>query len=159
RSMDGSALSGIDALPNCHAISKHPRAAGYRGSDFVQLALGGKSQHCNNFGSYGYYKRRGERVDFMPGCDPKRSNACVQAVSIAALRLRKSRQKNSGEVGKGQPDARLLRIIIEKGTSRRAQLHLLQYCTAEQAVWIAKPFHHLEVVVAFHDGQRHRFAC
>jgi hypothetical protein len=34
-SMDGSALSAIDALPSCHAISKHPRAAGYRGSDFV----------------------------------------------------------------------------------------------------------------------------
>src|SRR5215831_12609393 len=33
--MDGSALSAIDALPSCHAISKHPRAAGYRGSDFV----------------------------------------------------------------------------------------------------------------------------
>ena len=63
------------------------------------VARGGKSLHCNNFGSYGYYKRRGERVDFMPGCDPKRSNACVQAVSIADLRLRKSRQKNSGEVG------------------------------------------------------------
>src|SRR5262249_5799005 len=34
-SMDGSALSAIDALPSCHAISRHPRAAGYRGSDFV----------------------------------------------------------------------------------------------------------------------------
>ena len=34
--MDGSALPAIDALPSCDAISKAPRAAGYRGSDFVQ---------------------------------------------------------------------------------------------------------------------------
>ena len=34
-SMDGSALSTIDALRSCDAISKGPRAAGYRGSDFV----------------------------------------------------------------------------------------------------------------------------
>ena len=33
--MDGSALSTIDALRSCDAISKGPRAAGYRGSDFV----------------------------------------------------------------------------------------------------------------------------
>src|SRR5262245_9241919 len=33
--MDGSALPAIDALPNHSAISKAPRAAGYRGSDFV----------------------------------------------------------------------------------------------------------------------------
>src|SRR5262245_24138786 len=33
--MDGSALPAIDALPNRNAISKAPRAAGYRGSDFV----------------------------------------------------------------------------------------------------------------------------
>ena len=29
------------------------------------------SRRCNNFGSYGWYKRRGERVDFMPGFDPE----------------------------------------------------------------------------------------
>jgi quinoprotein glucose dehydrogenase len=34
------------------------------------LALDGKSRRCNNFGSYGWYKRRGERVDFMPEFDP-----------------------------------------------------------------------------------------
>src|SRR5262249_52758779 len=34
-SMDGSTQSAVDALPSCHAISKHPRTAGYRGSDFV----------------------------------------------------------------------------------------------------------------------------
>jgi len=33
--VDGSALPAIDALPNRSAISKAPRAAGYRGSDFV----------------------------------------------------------------------------------------------------------------------------
>jgi hypothetical protein len=33
--MDGSALPPIDPLPNRNAISKAPRAAGYRGSDFV----------------------------------------------------------------------------------------------------------------------------
>ena len=33
--MDGSASPAIDALPSCDAISKAPRAAGYRGSDFV----------------------------------------------------------------------------------------------------------------------------
>ena len=32
---DGSALPAIDALPSRNAISKAPRAAGYRGSDFV----------------------------------------------------------------------------------------------------------------------------
>jgi hypothetical protein len=34
--MDGSALPAIDALPSCDAIGKAPRAAGYRGSDFVR---------------------------------------------------------------------------------------------------------------------------
>ena len=33
--MDRSALPAIDALPGCDAISETPRAAGYRGSDFV----------------------------------------------------------------------------------------------------------------------------
>jgi len=33
--MDGSALPAIDALRSYDAISKAPRAAGYRGSDFV----------------------------------------------------------------------------------------------------------------------------
>jgi hypothetical protein len=33
--MDSSALAAIDALRSCDAISKAPRAAGYRGSDFV----------------------------------------------------------------------------------------------------------------------------
>ena len=33
--MDGSTLPAIDALPSDDAISKAPRAAGYRGSDFV----------------------------------------------------------------------------------------------------------------------------
>jgi hypothetical protein len=33
--MDGSALPAIDALASYDAISKAPRAAGYRGSDFV----------------------------------------------------------------------------------------------------------------------------
>ena len=33
--LDGSALPTIDPLPNRNAISKAPRAAGYRGSDFV----------------------------------------------------------------------------------------------------------------------------
>jgi len=33
--MDGPALSVIDALPGRNAIRKAPRAAGYRGSDFV----------------------------------------------------------------------------------------------------------------------------
>ena len=39
--MDGSTLPAIDALPSYNAISKAPRAAGYRGSDFVLLALFG----------------------------------------------------------------------------------------------------------------------
>ena len=34
--MDGSAFPLIDALPSCDALCKAPRAAGYRGSDFVQ---------------------------------------------------------------------------------------------------------------------------
>jgi len=33
--MDGSAFPLIDALPSCDALCKAPRAAGYRGSDFV----------------------------------------------------------------------------------------------------------------------------
>jgi putative ABC transport system substrate-binding protein len=33
----------------------------------------GKSRRCNNFDSYGWYKRRGERVDFMPEFDPIRT--------------------------------------------------------------------------------------
>src|SRR5262249_30128306 len=33
--IDSSAVPEINALPSCHAISKTPRAAGYRVSDFV----------------------------------------------------------------------------------------------------------------------------
>jgi hypothetical protein len=36
--MDVSALAAIDTVPSCNAISKPPRAAGYRGSDFVLIA-------------------------------------------------------------------------------------------------------------------------
>ena len=69
-----------------------------------------------------------------------------------------------GVQSQGARDARLREggsseIIIEEATSRRAQLHLLQNRAAKQAVWIAKPFHHLEVVVAFHNRQRHGFPC
>jgi hypothetical protein len=45
--MDGSALSAIDALPSCHAISKHPRAAGYRGSDFVHWQIASVARSAN----------------------------------------------------------------------------------------------------------------
>jgi hypothetical protein len=34
------------------------------------VAPGGKSRRCNNFDSYGWYKRRPERVDFIPEFDP-----------------------------------------------------------------------------------------
>ena len=34
--MNGSAFPLIDALPSCDALCKAPRAAGYRGSDFVR---------------------------------------------------------------------------------------------------------------------------
>ena|SRR5215471_2070755 len=34
------------------------------------MAQGGMSPHRNNFGSYGWDKRHGERLDFMPGFDP-----------------------------------------------------------------------------------------
>ena len=37
--MDGSALPAIDALLDRNAISEAPRAAGYRGSDFVQCPI------------------------------------------------------------------------------------------------------------------------
>ena len=30
------------------------------------MALGRRSRRCNNFGSYVWFNRRGERVDFMP---------------------------------------------------------------------------------------------
>ena len=36
--MDGPALCAIDALPGRNAFPKAPRAAGYRGSDFVRGA-------------------------------------------------------------------------------------------------------------------------
>ena len=39
----GSALPAIDALPSCDAISKAPRAAGYRGSDFVHWYVDSKA--------------------------------------------------------------------------------------------------------------------
>ena len=44
---------------------------------FRSMAQGGKSLHCNNFGSYGWDKRRSERVDFMPGFDPQRSSLAL----------------------------------------------------------------------------------
>jgi hypothetical protein len=34
--------------------------------------IGRKSRRCNKFGSYGWKKRRGERVDFMTGFDLRR---------------------------------------------------------------------------------------
>ena len=37
--MDGSALPAIDTLRSYDAISKAPRAAGYRGSDFVHWQI------------------------------------------------------------------------------------------------------------------------
>src|SRR5258705_12970043 len=53
--MDGSALPGIDALPSCDAIGKAPRAAGYRGSDFVLW------HYCDPFGiSLGRAKSGGQ---------------------------------------------------------------------------------------------------
>jgi hypothetical protein len=53
------------------------------------LALGGKSRRCNNFGSYGWYKRRGERVDFMPAFDPKQPS-CVRLRCDASKMVRRS---------------------------------------------------------------------
>jgi hypothetical protein len=38
------------------------------------LALGRKSRRCNNFDSYVWFNRHGERVDFMPGFDPSRNS-------------------------------------------------------------------------------------
>jgi hypothetical protein len=54
---DGSAfgwyaLAAIDDLLSRNAISKAPRAAGYRGSDFVPLARSGSIWRCND--CYGY---------------------------------------------------------------------------------------------------------
>ena len=37
--------------------------------DLTAAAVGGKSRHRNNFGSYRWYKRSGKRVDFMPPFD------------------------------------------------------------------------------------------
>jgi hypothetical protein len=54
------------------------------GNTRQEMALGGKSRRCNNFGSYGWYKRRGERVDFLPEFDPQRPSrmpGCCDATS------------------------------------------------------------------------------
>src|SRR5262245_27002694 len=37
------------------------------GAPFSKWRWAEKSSCCNNFGSYGWFKRRGERVDFMLG--------------------------------------------------------------------------------------------
>jgi hypothetical protein len=42
--MDGTALAAIDDLLSRNAMSKAPRAAGYRGSDFVPLAHRARSR-------------------------------------------------------------------------------------------------------------------
>src|SRR5262249_60488884 len=47
---------------------------------------------------------------------------------------------------------------IVAAASPRHEPHLLQHRTAKQAVGIAELFHYLEVVVAFHHGERHRLA-
>src|SRR5262245_19781092 len=43
--------------------------------------------------------------------------------------------------------------------SRRLQAHLPEHRAAEQAVGIGQLLHDLEMVVAFHDGERDRLAC
>ncbi len=56
--MDGFALPAIDALPCRNAISKVPRAAGYRVSDFVLWhSLTVPSLGCNFGRSWGYSGR------------------------------------------------------------------------------------------------------
>jgi hypothetical protein len=67
----------VTTLSTC-ADGRPTKSANERGGTKVQralrgglirlrTALGGKSRHCNNFGSW--YKRRGERIDIMPGFD------------------------------------------------------------------------------------------
>ena|SRR6516162_7430131 len=48
--------------------------------------------------------------------------------------------------------------LIPARASARGEPHLLQRRAAEQVVGIAELFHHLEVVVAFHHGERDRLA-
>jgi hypothetical protein len=62
-----------------------------------ELALGGKSRRCNNFGNYGWCKRRGERVDVMPGFDPK------QADITATVWIDYVRRAGSSNVPLGTP--------------------------------------------------------
>ena len=50
--MDGSGLPAIAALPSCDALSKAPRAAGYRGSDFVLLKKADIGAPCPQFSSF-----------------------------------------------------------------------------------------------------------
>src|SRR5215510_194408 len=57
---------------------------------------------CNNFGSYGWYNRRGERVDFMPEFDPEPKFAkIVRAASAnrSALLLARGGQFSNGTGG------------------------------------------------------------
>jgi hypothetical protein len=70
----------LDAITTEALAGWHrPSGRANRVSDFLastllrvlmtEIALGGKSRHRNNFGSYGWYKRRGERLGFMPEFD------------------------------------------------------------------------------------------
>src|SRR5262245_39057853 len=47
------------------------------------------------------------------------------------------------------------RLAEARTRSHWAKLHLLQYCSAEQAIGIGELFPNLEMVVAFHDGKCH----
>jgi len=52
--MSGSALPAIDALHSRNAISKVPRAAGYRGSDFVLLTQPGHAPNPGFYANFGF---------------------------------------------------------------------------------------------------------
>src|SRR5262249_22382434 len=49
-------------------------------------------------------------------------------------------------------------MLWARPTSCWAKLHLLQYCSAEQAIGIGELLHHLKVVIALHDREADRLA-
>src|SRR5215813_14847866 len=66
--MSGPLSRGQRAIPLRPGYSSAQRISPQR---FSAVALDGKSRRCNSFGSYRWYKRRSERVDFWPGFDPE----------------------------------------------------------------------------------------
>src|SRR5262245_19930131 len=90
------------------------------------------------------------------------STSAVMRLSSPAASTRSSHSRRSRHCTAGWLEPRVAaceRMNDKSSSLRRPQAHLLEHRADEQAVVIAELLHHLEVVVALHDGDADRLAC